>query len=469
MFIEWTFSVDAFLALVLYAIYAAGAGIGLVVLVRERNRRRWAGLPLVGLGLAAIASQTWMSSRYWIERHQIIAVPLRPLAVTVAGVLVPAGLGIGFAVALYYGLVREINSSTWFVRLGSVLVLLLAIAIVGPLVLVAMSQSAQPKPYESDTSTNVRVEPGFKLELFYRGVLNLPTCLRFGPDDQLFVSNYNGEIWTIPLVKGTAGTPKLFAEGFSEPVGLAWNGNDLYVASRGKVTLVRDGNISKRQDIITNLPSRIYPWHSNEGMAIGPDERLYFAVGSTTDAAPETHEYAARVLSASLDGSDLRVFATGVRNPYALAFNSAGDLFATDNGPDNFTNTPGDELNQIVKDGDYGFPKYFGIPPLGTGTRAPVALFPPHASADGITFYNANQFPPVYRDNAFVVMWHLGEVYRIQLNKTSNGDYLARTTLFATGLNHPLDLTVGPDGALYIASWGDNAVYRLSYDSQNLH
>ena len=42
----------------------------------------------------------------------------------------------------------------------------------------------------------------------------------------------------------------------------------------------------------------------------------------------------ATILRMNPDGSDLEVFATGLRNPYDLAFSPTGDLFATDNNGD---------------------------------------------------------------------------------------------------------------------------------------
>ncbi|NIO71553.1 MAG: hypothetical protein GTN71_21620, partial [Anaerolineae bacterium] len=49
-----------------------------------------------------------------------------------------------------------------------------------------------------------------------------------------------------------------FAEGFVSPLGLAWRGNDLYVGSRGTVSVVRDTNgdgwADARDDILTGLP-----------------------------------------------------------------------------------------------------------------------------------------------------------------------------------------------------------------------
>jgi glucose/arabinose dehydrogenase len=422
---------------------------------------------LIFAGAGGAALLTLLSSKYWIERHQIVGIPLKQFTITVGSVILPFGLGLVAAVWLGYWMVKQASARAWFLGVGGILLFSVAAGTVGTTQLVKLTQDKQPKVYSPDVTEEVRVEKGFTVTLFSNESFHLPTSLRFGPDGQLYVSDYNGDIWAVPVQGGAAGHPRLFAQGFLEPVGLAWRGNDLYVASHGIISIARDtkgsGHADQIKDILTGLPSRVYDWHSNYGMAFGPDGRLYFPLGSTSDSSPETDKYAGSILSANPDGSDLRIFAKGVRNPFSVAFNSAGDLFATDNGPDTFTVTPPDELNYIVEGGDYGFPRYFGIPPAGSGTRAPIALFPAHASADGIAFYQANQFPPAYKDNAFVVAFHRGELYRVQLAKAPGGDYVASLSMFANGFDNPLDLTVGPDGSLYVATWGGSAIYRISY------
>jgi glucose/arabinose dehydrogenase len=211
------------------------------------------------------------------------------------------------------------------------------------------------------------------------------------------------------------------------------------------------------------MPARIYHFHANNGILFGPDGRIYFAVGSTTDADVETYQYAASILSVEPDGSNLRTYAVGVRNPYRMAFNSNGDLFATENGPNGLAVTPSDELNHIVEGADYGFPRYFGLAPPGSGTMSPVALFPPHASADGIVFYQDDQFPAEYFDNAFVTLLHFGEVYRVQLTRDARGDYTSRLSVFVTGLLNPVDIASGPDGSLYVIDFGQSVIYQISY------
>jgi glucose/arabinose dehydrogenase len=71
-------------------------------------------------------------------------------------------------------------------------------------------------------------------------------------------------------------------------------------------------------------------------MVSGRDGRLYLGSGSTCDACRERDRRSAAVLSLRTDGRDLRVYATGLRNPFGLAVQpGTGRLYATVNGQDN--------------------------------------------------------------------------------------------------------------------------------------
>jgi glucose/arabinose dehydrogenase len=457
------------IAIALYTISLGAILGGALLLARLRDRRRWFGLLIALEGALTAGLLTVMSSRYWFTGGQgIIDVGLRPLLFTTASVLIPLLFSVAAIFALGY-IVAWLQRGR-FARLGLALpVVLLPLAFTGGVLQLVEITEANRLVAHDPAKGEIKTLPGFTAQLFSHERFHIPTSLAFAPDGHLYVCDYNGDVWRVPDRDGNglAETPELYARGFFEPVGLVWRGDALYLASHGKVSVLRDtdgdSSADDVRDIVTGMPSRIYPWHSNNDLAFGPDGRLYFGVGSTTDAGPITVAYEATILSVNPDGSDLRIFATGVRNPYDVAFNAAGDLFATDNGPNALTLTPGDELNHIVEGGHYGFPDYFEYPPPNTGTLGPVAIFWPHASADGLVFYRGSQYPADYQDNAFTVLWHRGEVYRIRLTKIQDGEYFANTSIFASGFEHPLDITVGPDGSLYLTDFGTSAIYRISY------
>jgi glucose/arabinose dehydrogenase len=170
------------------------------------------------------------------------------------------------------------------------------------------------------------------------------------------------------------------------------------------------------------------------------------------------------------------VYATGLRNPYDVGFNAAGDLFATDNGRDDLGwDAPPEELNLIRAGLDYGWPDCWTgyLEGLCAMREQAVATFTPHTSADGLAFYHGAQFPREYFDNAFVAVLgiiHLDPsdpergVWRVRLTPDGQGGYTSVTSWFLDLPDgRPLDVTVGPDGGLYVADYENDAVYRIVY------
>jgi putative membrane-bound dehydrogenase-like protein len=321
----------------------------------------------------------------------------------------------------------------------------------------------------------ISVPAGFRVGLYAEGLSN-PTSLAFGPDGRLYVSQSNGRISAVTDTDGDGLGDRVdvFAERFVSPLGLAWRGNDLYVGSRGTVSVVRDANgdgrADARDDIITGLP---VGRHQTNGLAFGPDGRLYIGQGSIDDHG----EYGivpleASILRANPDGTDLAVYARGLRNPYDLAFHPVtGELFATDNGRDTPATGVSDELNVIVEGGHYGWPDCWDVGE-GThceGTIPPVVELPEHSSADGLAFYNGRLFPSQYKNVLFIALWGANsgdpaigkKVVAVVLTR-SGTDWQGTVYDFAWGFANPLDVTVGPDGALYVADFGAGRVYRIS-------
>lgn len=453
-------------ALTLYTIYLGGVIGGLLALRKTTGKQRIWGLALLIESVIAVLLFTLMSTKYWSNgAEELIGVAIPPLVTAVTQVSLPFLLGsmVVTGVAYLTILLAKRNYSVTSFILPCLAIPIIFAASTPPLI--AITQRNKPIVQAPAEKPEIKVSHGFNISVYKTGEpLQNPTSIIVGPDNNLYVANFNGDVWGISTEDGSTWK---YASGFRIPVGLAWHDDSLYVASEGKVSIVHDINGDHVgdtvEDIITDLPAGLYHFHANNGLVFGSDNRLYFAVGSTSDSSEEEYPYAASVLSANPDGTDLRVFAVGVRNPYRLAYNSKGDLFATENGPNELKDIPGDELNLLVEGGDYGFPTEFGIPAPGSSVQAPVALFPPHSSADGLVFYHGDQFPKEYYDNAFVTLLHLGQVYRVQLHQDENGNYTSRLSLFVTGLSGPLDIVVGPDGSLYVLDFIDNTIYKIEH------
>lgn len=283
----------------------------------------------------------------------------------------------------------------------------------------------------------------------YASGLDHPTALSFGPNGRLYVSEDVGSI--VSVVRGTT-RPRPFARKLTVPLGLLWRGRTLYVAESGKVEALRLGG--GRRVVVSGLP---FEEHQQDSIVAGPDGRLYLGSGSTCNACKERDPRSAAILSFRTDGSDLRVVAHGLRNPYGLLF-VGKTLYATVNGRDDLGDgEPADSLVRIRPGANYGWPGCWPSYALhrleGTcaGVTAPVAYLEPHSSADGIA---------LWRGDLFVAEW--GEYLSAKHGRVVVRIERGRATTFASGFEHPLALAVDPSGDLLVADWGRGVIYAIA-------
>lgn len=320
----------------------------------------------------------------------------------------------------------------------------------------------------------IRVPAGFT-DTYFAQVPGAPTSMTFGPDGMLYVAVQTGTIYRLD----SAGNASAYVSGFNFPTGLAFRPgtSELYVSDRlnnsavggeSRISIVEGG--ASRQ-IIGGLPCCYASMHAANGIAFGADGWGYVGVGGRADHGEilvgdnagqqdERHPLEASILRFSPDGSVVENYARGIRNPYDITWDANGQLWATDNLPDY---GPVEELQRIIPGREHGYPWYdcdvCFSPPPDISIVPPSWTFAPHASPTGITSYLSNQFPGYY-NSLFLTLWSAFPGAQKVVRMAPNA---ASATNFATGFASPIDVTVGPDGSLYVADWATGIIFKISY------
>jgi glucose/arabinose dehydrogenase len=322
------------------------------------------------------------------------------------------------------------------------------------------------------------LQPGFSLIKY----ADLPrsTAFAFDGAGRLYVTSQDGNVYllTDSNQDGRADTRSIFASGYDFPLGVAVQSStgEVYISQKGVISVLSDDNQAGVADgeriLAGDLP---FGLHQNDNIVFGPDGWLYVGVGSTCNACDDTNPQSASILRFNVQTGEREIYATGMRNPYGIAFDpKTGDLFATDNGRDDLgMDAPFEELNHIIQGEDYGYPNCWNEQdqPGCENTIPAIASFEAHSSADAVAIYDGQKFPAEYQGNVFVTIfgsWLKGGVQtgiqRVVLapqGDTYRGD-ASWFVRFPQGVM-PLPLTVGPDGALYVGEYIGGAIYRISY------
>ena len=232
--------------------------------------------------------------------------------------------------------------------------------------------------------------------------------------------------------------------------------------------------------------------HQNRPLAIDPKTgALFVGVGSSGNIGVEP-EPKATIQRFAADGSEQTTFASGMRNPTALAFApQTGELWAIVQERDGLgDNLPSDYLTHVQPGGFYGWPyAYIGPHPQpGFATLAPDRvkasitpdlLFKAHSSVLDLVFYQADQFPPTFKGSVFVALkgsWNRSEPtgYKVVRVPFKDGRPEGSYENFATGFwasgearaevwGRPAALAVAKDGSLLVADDTGGTIWRISY------
>ncbi len=319
------------------------------------------------------------------------------------------------------------------------------------------------------------------------------------------ISDYQQQSERISLIEDRDGDGKadhstVFAEGFNSIVdglaaGVLPRKGDVYFANLPNLWLLRDKNgdgvADERRSLHYGFGVRVgFLGHDLHGLCFGPDGKVYFSIGDRGAAIKTTGRIvgdpdSGAVYRCNRDGSDLEVFAYGLRNPQELAFDQYGNLFTGDNNSDG-----GDKARwvYVVEGGDSGWRVGFQFID-SPNSRGPwnsekmwyppwkgqaAFLVPPVTNLangpSGLTYNPGTSMPEKYKEHFWLCDFRGGRgsgIHSFAVKPKGAGfELVDRENFIWEGL--PTDVDFGVEGGLYYTDWvqgwnmtGKGRIYRV--------
>ena len=326
----------------------------------------------------------------------------------------------------------------------------------------------------------VKAPPGFKVSLFAAPPkVGYPVTLSVAPDGAVYVAvDEQGSLGRTPgggrVVRcldddgdGKADRVNVFAK-MEHPRGVIAQDGKVWVLHPPLLSVFVDGDgdgASDRQDVLVSglTTSQIDDRggdHTTNGIRMGLDGWIYIAVGdygfyrAKGKDGTTLSQRGGGILRVRPDGTELEVFAIGLRNPFAIAIDPFLNLFTRDNTNDGAGWDV--RVSHLIQTADYGYSQRFAnfpdeiMPPLGAYGQG---------GGTGALSLHDERWPEAYRGVLLTGDWGRSEVYRHDL-KPDGATFRADSSVFLS-IPRATGMDLGGDGRLYVASWrgGEAAVY----------
>lgn len=172
------------------------------------------------------------------------------------------------------------------------------------------------------------------------------------------------------------------------------------------------------------------------------------------------------------EGKEFELISVGYRNPFDIAFNSAGDLFTYDSDMEWDFGMPWyrpTRICHVTSGSEFGWrtgnSKWSPLYP----DNLPATLNIGQGSPTNVMFGTGAKFPEKYQNALYAFDWSFGIIYAVDL-KPKGATYEASAEEFVSGTALPLtDGIIGPDGAMYFMTGGrrlESDLYRVYYDGE---
>ena len=360
------------------------------------------------------------------------------------------------------------------------------------------------------TSWKPGLPTGYRLEILTTR-LDGPRLMTFLGNGDLLIGSKSGKVYRLapPYTQ-----PEVLVTLDDYPHSLAWRDGTLYLAQTDGLYQVpyRPGQRQIDRDDVTLLaPLPGGGGHSSRTVGVGPDGRLYVALGITGNCSNEylddsvafdNRRGGVLVLNETGATPRLEPYASGLRNPVGFDWHPVtGELYASNNGPDHLGfERPPEYFSQLAAGSFHGMPWFqfdgtrltrdrcIAQPPPRSpaAVTLPVATFPARNAPMGVTFVPAGAMDPRFEGNAVVALrgsWgtqpaggRFGKKATrrppaLVMVRFVNGRATGEITGILGGLQRPdgerllrpVGVAIGPDGALYFTSDSHlQGLFRLS-------
>jgi glucose/arabinose dehydrogenase len=346
---------------------------------------------------------------------------------------------------------------------------------------VLVAESAGPKSEGDRTSTGIR---GFFQKMLMKKVGSIVPS----PNRIMLLRDADGD--------GRAEMKTVFAQGLTSPFGMTLTGGRLYVANADGVVSYPyvDGQTTETGpgEKVFDLPGPPINHHWTKNVVATPDgAALYATVGSNSNAGDNgmaAEKGRAAIWRYDLASRELRLYATGLRNPNGLDFEpTTGQVWTVANERDEIgADTPPDYLTSVQDGAFYGWPySYWGQrvdkrvkpqdPVLVARAVKPDYGLGAHTASLGLTFYRGEAFPAAWSAGAYIGQhgsWNRKPLagYRVVYVPFAGGRPQMPAREFLTGFlnakqeiqGRPVGVIVDKRGAVLVADDVGGVVWRVA-------